>query len=162
MSEDAKRLAERFEATHNSFKAFIQTLNDDEWLELVPNEERTVAAMTHHIAWAYAIEMESFAGMADGGNPRTYTSEDFAAFNAANGEEFAECEKEETLSLLEANAREAVAKLRAFTDEQLMRTGKYVQSRPELPVGDCIDRVLIGHIIGHERSIRDALEKTSK
>ena len=157
MSESARTLADRFEAAHDAFMSYVEGLDEVQWLTLVPDEQRTVAAMVHHIAWGYAVEMESFVAMAEGRNPKTYTMDDFARFNAAHGEEYAECDKTETLALLRANGLRAASKIRTFTDEQLERTGKYVETAPEMTVSRWIERVLTGHITGHERNIRETL-----
>jgi len=153
----SEELAAKFEAKHREFAAFIEGLTDAQWATLVANEERTVAALTHHVGWAYIIEIEPFYAMALGTPDAPWTLEGLNAVNADHAAEFAECDKAETLTYLAENAARTAAIVRSLTPEQLTRSGKYLATAPERTVEAWVDGVLSYHIDWHWKSIREAL-----
>ena len=50
MSERATTLAERFERAHREFLTTVVELTETEWTLRCPNEARTIAALTRHVA----------------------------------------------------------------------------------------------------------------
>jgi hypothetical protein len=156
-SSRAEELAAQFEAKNAEFVAFVETLTGEQWRTLVPNEQRTVAALAHHLAWGYRVEIEPFHQMAQGLPAKAWSEEELNAVNARLGEEYAVCDRQETLDLLAATAAETAAIVRSLTDEQLARSGKYLDWLAERSVDAWVDRILPGHIETHWRSIRDAL-----
>ena len=124
---------------------------------LVPNEERTVAALVHHVAWAYLIEIEPFHAMALGRPKAPWTLDGLNDVNAEHASQFAECGKQETLDLLGHNAARTAAIVRSLTPEHLARSGKYLESAPERTVEAWVDGVLSYHVDWHWQSIREAL-----
>ncbi len=113
MSETADALAGRFEAANTAVLTFLEELPEADWLLLIPNEERTVAALAHHVAWGYAVEIEAFHGMAVGGHVDVWARGSLDRINAQHAEEYAECDKEETLDLLRQNASRSDLRLTA-------------------------------------------------
>jgi len=73
------------------------------------------------------------------------------------GPEFAECDRQEAVDLLNQTAAETAAIVRSLTDEQLARRGTYIAEMGERSGEDLIERILLGHIEMHWRSIREAL-----
>jgi hypothetical protein len=51
--------------------------------------------------------------------------------NARHGEEYATCTRAEVLDLLRCNGVDAAAFARGLSDEQLRRTGTYIEGLPE-------------------------------
>ena len=72
--------------------------------------------------------------------------------NAARAQQCAGCTKKETLELLRRNGAAAAALARGLNDDQLDRTGTFFGQT--MSTAQLIERVLIGHIEGHGRSIR--------
>jgi hypothetical protein len=157
MTPRSEELAAKFEAKHREFVDFVEGLTDVQWLTLVPNEERSVAALVHHIAWAYLIEIEPFHAMALGRPDAPWTLDALNAVNLEHASEFAECAKQETLDLLNDNAARTAAIVRSLTEEQLARSGKFLESAPERIVDAWVDRVLTFHIYSHWKSLRETL-----
>jgi hypothetical protein len=156
-SRRAEELAAEYETKHAAFVAFIETLTDEQWLTFVPNEERTVASLAHHVAWGYRVEMVPFHRMALGESPEPWTLRELEVVNAELGPEYAECDRHETLVLLNQTATETAALIRSLTDQQLARRGTYIYEMGEDSVENLIQRILPGHIEMHSRSIRDSL-----
>lgn len=156
-SSRAEELAAQFEARHTAFVDFIESLTDAQWLTPVPDEQRTVASLAHHLAWGFKVEIEPFHQMALGNTPKPWTLAELDAVNADLGPEFAECDRPETVDLLNQTAAETAAIVRSLTDEQLARKGTYIAEMGERSVEALIERILLGHIEMHSRSIRQAL-----
>jgi hypothetical protein len=158
MNERSEELAARFEAAVEEFAAVIEGLSEEQWRTFCPNEERTVAVLARHVAFAIPFEMRVFREIANGGTPATITRDDLATMNAEHADAWADCDRDETLADLRRFAAAAAADVRAFTGEQLARSGKYVADIPEpWTVEQWIERILIGHVTGHLASIRPAL-----
>jgi hypothetical protein len=156
-SARALELASRFDEGVDGFIAYIETLTAAQWLTLVPNEERTVAALAHHVAWAYVFEVEAFKVIAAGAEPTPVTRQQLADVNAVNGAEYAEVSREDAIALLRTNGAIASSFVAGLSDEQLARSGHYIDYVPAMTVDNWIRRVLIGHIDMHTRSIKEAL-----
>ncbi len=113
-----------------------------------------MAALVHHVAWAYEAEIEAFRAMAEGRPAPAWTEESLDEANAEAGQVFAACDQAETVALLRANATTAAAVVRGLTDEQLARTGVYIEGEPAEGVDVWIEDVLIGHPGMHLPAIR--------
>lgn len=125
---------------------------------LCPNEQRSVAVLTRHVAFGITFEMEVFREIAAGQQPATITRAALADMNAQHARAWAECSQPETLALLRHNAAAAGDEVRRLSDEQLARAGRYDDAQPEpWTVDQWIERVLIGHVYRHLESIRAAL-----
>lgn len=158
MSSRAQELADQFEQSVAAFIDVVEGLPDAQWRTLCPNEERSVAVLTRHVAFGISFEMDVFREIAAGRQPATITRADLADMNARDAREWDECSKEETLALLRANAEAAAAEVRQLSDERLGRAGKYVEDIPDpWTVDQWIERILIGHVRGHLQSIQSTL-----
>lgn len=156
-SQRAEALARRFEAARDEFLAFAEGLTSEQWRQIVPEEERTVAAMVHHIAWAYETESDIFRAMAEGVSYAPLTEAGLNQSNYINGEIFENADYAETLALLRTTGEQAAAFIRGLTDEQLDRHGVFMENDPEGgTVAEWIEWVLIGHIGVHFPAIRAA------
>jgi len=71
--------------------------------------------------------------------------------NARHAFEFADTTKAEVLRVLEESGRQIVLDLRSFSDEMLDRAQELPSGK--MTVQQRIERVLIGHITGHQGSI---------
>jgi hypothetical protein len=156
-SPRAAELADRFHAATLEFEEFVRGLSQSQLEAMVADEERTVAAMARHIAWAYEVESASFRGMA-GGNPhQVLTNAWLAKLNRQNGDLHAKADKQETLAALHASAESTESWIRSLTDEQLDMHGFFLEGDDEGGiVAEWIDWVLIGHIGQHFPAIREA------
>jgi hypothetical protein len=160
-SRRAEELAALLESKHRDFVAFIEGLTDEQWLTFVPSEQRTVASLAHHIAWGYRVEMETIHRIALGETPEPWTIREFEVVNAELGPEYAECDRPETIDLLNQTVVKTAGLIRSLTDEQLAYRGTFIFEMGEDSVENLIERILPGHITMHQRSIQDALRLSS-
>ncbi|HEY7032525.1 MAG TPA: DinB family protein [Thermomicrobiales bacterium] len=154
MSARAETLARQFEDAHQELLTLAESLTDDQWRTHVPAEQCTVAALVHHVAVAYPFEIRAFTAIANGAPRAPLTWETLAHLNAEDAGVHADCDRTETLALLTRNATQAAAAVRSFTDDQLARSGAYLEGMPALTVDQWLRHVLVGHITGHLASIR--------
>jgi hypothetical protein len=156
MSARAHALADRFQQVAEAFALEVERLSPQQWQASCPEEGRTVAALAHHVAWAYMVEMEAFLAMAEARPARSWSKEALARANAELGDIHAACNQVETVQLLRRNAAEAAARVRQLTDAHLACTGIYEEEAPAETVDVWIDEVLIGHPGRHLPAIRAA------
>jgi hypothetical protein len=160
MNEAASRsdeLASMFATTAEDFACFLESLTLEQWHALVPDEERTVAALARHVGWGFSYEMIAFKAFAAGETFSTVPRAQLNALNAQNGAEYADCPQQETVSFIRTEATVAEDAVRALGSDGLARSGLYVEGMPELTVELLISRVLIGHIVNHKRGICEVL-----
>ncbi len=112
------------------------------------DEARPLGVIAHHVAVNQDVIMGRIqAVLQDKPTPPV----DFKAINARHANEYADTTKAQVLSLMRRSGDQIVKDLRAIPDEKL-------DMARELPSGTMtveqrIERVLIGHIQGHQRSI---------
>lgn len=158
MAGRAAVLAAQFEQAVTAFEATIAALTDEQWQVHCPNEGRSVGVVGRNVAAAIPFEMGVFRAIAAGHPTSTINLHDLAAMNAASAARWADCTKDETLALLRDHAAAAAAEVRRWDDQQLARVGRYIdEEREPWTTEEWVERVLIGHICGHLRSIRAAL-----
>ena len=158
MAGRAAVLVERFEQAVAEFIGVVQGLTEEQWRRRCPDEERSVDVVARHVAKGIPYEMDVFRAIAAGRQPVTTTRAALAEMNAEDAEEWAGCGRDETVALLRDYAAAAAAEVRGWDDAQLARSGLYVEDLGEpWTVEQWIERILIGHIQGHLRSIRAAL-----
>lgn len=121
MSERARALAERLEEGATRLAAFAESLSDAEWQMEVPRDGRTVAAIVHHVASNYPIEIGLAETLAQGKAVEGITWDMIHDMNARHGHEHAAVARAEAVALLRKNSAEAGARVRKLSDDQLDR-----------------------------------------
>ena len=157
MPDRAKTLADQFERAHEEFISVVEPLPDEQWFAHCPKEDRTVAALSRHVAEAYAFETRAFRQFATGQPWAVVSREALDGVNADDGQAFRHADKEETLALLRSNAVESAAFVRSLSDEQLARSGRFLEYMPVMTVEQWVEHTLIGHITEHLASIQKTI-----
>jgi len=155
VSKRANALAERIEQGAEALAGLAEGLSEAEWQRVVPNEERTVAALVHHVAGACPILVDWARGLADGKPLTGVTWEAIAQMNAQHAQEYAAAGKQETLELLRANGTVAADRVREFTDEDLDNVATVCLNwdAPQ-SAQTFIELYCVGHSYNHLASIR--------
>ena len=119
MSNQANALAERIELGAAVLADLAEGLSDAEWQTIVPNDQRTVGVLVHHVANMYPLEIDLVQQLATGKPIVGVTWDAVDQINAQHAEEHAIVSKQETIQLLRDNSKSAADKVRKLTDEQL-------------------------------------------
>ena len=119
MSNQANALAERIELGAAVLADLAESLSDAEWQTIVPNDQRTVGVLVHHVANMYPLEIDLVQQLATGKPIVGVTWDAVDQINAQHAEEHATVSKQETIQLLRDNSKSAADKVRKLTDEQL-------------------------------------------
>ena len=154
----SESLADQFEVALGNFTGVVESLTGDQWRMRGRNtpgmrindedEARPVGVIAHHVAVNLNVIMGRIqAAIRDQPTPRI----DFKQANAIHANEYADTTKAEVLTLLRASGDQIAKELRSITDEKL-------DMAKELPSGTMtvqqrIERVLVGHLQGHQGSI---------
>ena len=119
MAERAHALAQRLEEGATRLATFAESLSDREWQMSIPKDGRTVAAIVHHVASNYPVEVALAQQLGEGKAIEGITWDMIHQMNAKHGHEHASVSRAEAVALLRKNSAEAAAKVREMTDEQL-------------------------------------------
>ena len=112
-------LAKTLETGAESLAALVSTLTPAEWESRLPGDGRKVGVVVHHVASVYPLEIELAQKLAAGGALTEVTWNAVHEMNAGHARENDGVTREETVSLLRANAAAAAKAIRAMTDEEL-------------------------------------------
>lgn len=121
-----------------------------------PEECWSVGVVAHHIAEDHALLAGFVRQLAEGEPLPDLTAAQIDAMNAERAQACADCTRDETLALLRRHGANAAALVRGLSEIQLDRTGAFFGQR--LTTEQLIEGILIGHIVEHGRSIRQALD----
>jgi hypothetical protein len=153
MTESAETAAAAFEASVADLVEFVEAVRDEDWVKVVPIEERTVAVMTYHIA-ALMPQMSTWFDVRDE-VPGTVAEQDVA--NAREAREHATVTREEVLALIRANAPAVAAAMRAVTPEWMDSIVKFAPAGGmEMPVARMVAMNEV-HVSKHLAAIRAAV-----
>ena len=154
----SERLADQFEETLENFVGVVDAMTADQWRMRGKNtpgqrindedEARPLGVIAHHVA----VNLNVIMGRIQAAIHNQPTPPiDFKQSNARHANEYADTTKAEVLTLLRASGDQIAKDLRSMPDEKL-------DIAKEMPSGTMtvqqrIERVLIGHIQGHQGSI---------
>jgi hypothetical protein len=102
--------------------------------------------------------LRHFRAIADGKPLGVWTRTELDRLNAESGERYADADRNESLEMLRRTGEEVAQFVAGLTDEQLSRVGAYVEWIPEMSVDEWIERVLIGHIVGHQAGMQAVVD----
>ncbi len=157
MSERAEALAAQFEQLIGELMAEIEQCSDKQWRLNCKDEGWSVAVTAHHIAVGISRIAGEVRAMASGQPFPPVTEEQLDKANKQHARKHKDYTKEETLELLRRDVPSAVSLVRGLSDEQLSRSATVFATAPPLTTEQFIQRILIGHAVGHLESMRAAL-----
>ena len=149
----AESLAARFEQVNAEVIATVEGLTEAQWAATTPEERWTVAVTAHHVATAYPPITRIVEKVIAGGTLPNFR-EGLDERNQRHAQEFATCDRQETLALLRDNGARAAAFLRGLDDAQLERSAELFGCL--WSASDVVERILLGHPRNHLASIQRA------
>lgn len=152
------RLADEFEAALESFIRVVESMTNEQWRMRGKNtpgqrindedEARPLGVIAHHVAVNQDVIMDRIQlVLHDQPTPQV----DFKQVNAKHANEYADTTKAEVLALLRSSGEQIARDLRAIPDDKLDKARELPSGK--MTVEQRIERVLIGHIQGHQGSI---------
>lgn len=159
----SEHLANTFEAANESFIQVIEALSNDQWRMRGRNtpgmrindedEARPLAVIAHHVAVNQDVIMGRIqAVLHDAPTPPV----NFKEANKRHAFEYADTTKDEVIRLLRTSGPQIAKDLRAIPEEKLDKA-RELPSGGTMTVQQRIERVLIGHIQGHQASIEGTI-----
>ena len=157
----AAKFAAEFVAAQQEFIRLVESLTDEQWRRIGKNfpqrsgdedEGRRVGIIAHHAATSGPFIIDRIQGMLDG---RPMPQIDFRVSNLKHAEEHADVTKKEVLDELRKTQPEIAAAVRAIPDSVLDES----RDTPAGPMSVAmrLERVLVGHLKGHQGSIEAAI-----
>ena len=159
MGKRSIALAERIEQGAQGLATFAEGLSDAEWQTVVPNDQRTVGVLVHHVATVYPIEVDLARVLASGKAIEGVTWDVIDNMNAEHAQQHPTLSKEETVQLLRENSKVAADRVREFTDEELDRAATVsLNGDAPLTAQYFIEDHALRHSFHHLANIRAALD----
>lgn len=160
MSKRANALADRVQQGSQALAALAEDLSDSEWQTIVPEEERPVGVLVHHVASAYPIEVDLARSLASGKPIEGVTWQAIDQINAEHAQTNATVDQQEALGLLRRNSTAAADAIRQFSDEELDRAAPIsLNADAPLTTQFFIEDHALRHSFHHLASIRAALSQ---
>jgi hypothetical protein len=156
MGARAQELIERFQQVNDEMLSIAESCSPAEWVSICPAEGWTVAAVVRHVAAAYPLQVEVIRRFA-AGEPIPETHTDWSSINRSNArfaEQFADTDREETLTLLKRNVADVHTFLVRMTDDDLDHTAYFPLMKETRTTQTMIERILLGHPEEHLISLR--------
>ena len=154
----SESLADQFETSLGNFVRVIESLSSDQWRMRGRNtpgmrindedEARPLGVIAHHVAVNLNVIMGRIQSVI---HDQATAPVDFKQVNARHANEYADTTKAEVLSLLRTSGDQIAKDLRSIPNEKLDIAKELPSGR--MTVEQRIERVLIGHIQGHQGSI---------
>ena len=160
MNDRANALANRIEEGAEALASFTEKLSPAEWQTVVPNDERTVGVLVHHVASMYTIEIDLARALAEGKPIAGITYDaDIAQGNAQHAQEHPSVDQAETVAMLRQNSKVAAERVREFTDEELDAAATIsLNADAPLTAQFFIEDHALSHSFHHLANIRAALK----
>jgi hypothetical protein len=160
MSKRANALADRVQQGSQALAALAEDLSDSEWQTIVPNEERPVGVLVHHVASSYPIEIDLARSLASAKPIEGVTWQAVDQINAEHAQTNATVNQQEALGLLRRNSKAAADAIRQFSDEELDRAAPIsLNADAPLTTQFFIEDHALSHSFHHLASIRAALSR---
>jgi uncharacterized protein (TIGR03083 family) len=155
MASKSAELAARFEQANGELIALVSGCPDAKWRATTADEQWSVAVVAHHVAANHATIAGVAKMVAHGETLPPMQMDSIHAMNAQHAREHAQATKAETLALLRQGGDSAAALVRGLSDEQLARSASLLGQT--MSAAQVIERILIGHVVQHTGSLRQAL-----
>jgi len=153
MGAKCEALATQFEAKAKDAAAVLGKLTDADWKKGTAGEKWTVAATAHHLARSYEALASVIPMLASGGSLGGLTRAAADQQNDAQAKEHANCNRAETVALLQKGAAAAAPAIRGLSDEQLGKTVTVFADKPGMTIEQLVAAALFHHTDEHIGSI---------
>ncbi len=153
----AQLLAQMEEATA-VVTAVIEGCSEEGWETAVPEEDRTVGVVLHHIAYAYPFVVDWACKLAQGEGTPAVSYDDIHALNHQHAEAQADVDPAATLALLKNNAQAAQAQIGQLSDADLQVSAPFALiGGQEISVQQMVQWFLVNHAHNHIATIHKTI-----
>ena len=160
MSLRAESLADRIEEGAQAMASLVEGLTDAEWKTVVPNDQRSVGLLVHHVATSFQVEVDLARGLASGNPIVGVTWEVIDQMNAKHAQDHASPDQKGTIEMLRQNSKMAADAVRKFTDEELDSAAKVsLNADAPLTTQFFIEDHALRHSFHHLANIKAALNQ---
>ncbi len=158
MSTRSDALANRLLLGARQLQKFAEGLSDAAWDTICSNEVRPVGVLVNHVASMYPVEVDLIKVLSSGKAIEGVTWDIVDGINVEHAESQHNCNKVETLALLEKNSNAAADAVRGLSDEQLdLASPISLNADAPLTTQYFIEDHAITHAFAHLASIKAAL-----
>lgn len=152
------QLLAQVEEAATATTAVIEKCSEANWKTAVPEEERTVGVVLHHIAYAIPFVVAWACKLAQGEGAPAISYEDIHGLNHQHAKAQANVDKATTLALLHTNAQAAQEQLSQLTDADLQVAATFpLIGGQAITTQQMVQWFLVNHAHNHLATIHKAL-----
>lgn len=157
----AAALADRIEEGAELLASFAAELSDEEWnMPVSATDRRTIGVIVGHVASVYPLEIQAARAISGGNAVTDVTWEAVAELNANFARDNNGTSKAEAIETLRRNSRDAAAKVREFTDDELDQAAPFSLSYgAPMTAQFVIEDHALRHSWHHLAKIRKAVDR---
>ncbi|WP_420642373.1 DinB family protein [Candidatus Leptofilum sp.] len=138
--------------------AVIEKCSEVDWKTAVPEEERTVGVVLHHIAFTIPFVVEWACNLAKGEGAPAVGYDDIHGLNHQHAVDQANVDKATTLALLQTHAQAAQEQLGQLTDADLQIAALFpLIGGQEITAQQMVQWFLINHAHNHLEAIHNTI-----
>lgn len=153
-----EQLLAQIEEAVGATTAVIQKCGEGDWETAVPDEERSVGVVLHHIAYAIPFVVEWAVKLAQGEGAPAISYDDIHGMNHQHAEAQANVGKAATLALLQTNAQAAQDQLSQLTDADLQVSATFpLIGGQAITAQQMVQWFLVNHAHNHLAAIQNAV-----
>jgi hypothetical protein len=155
---EVKSLVERLETAVSTVISTARQLTAEQWQTIVPEEERSVGTVIHHIAFSIEPVANWVLDVAHGRGLPPFSREALHRFNADHAEKNANPDQATTIALMQHQLSDATQKINSLSDEELTRTLPFeLIGGQEISGQKMVEWFTINHCHNHLKTIQEAL-----
>jgi hypothetical protein len=153
-----KQLRAQVEEATAAVKAVIEKCSEADWETAVPDEERTVGVVLHHIAYAIPFVVEWACNLAQDEGAPAISYDDIHSLNHQHAEAQASVDQATTLALLQTNAQATQEQLSQLSEADLQVAAPFALiGGQEITTQQMVQWFLVNHAHNHLSVIHKVL-----
>ena len=157
MPDRGEALAARLEQANAELSEFVANCDDESWRRTTSVTGWPVGVVASHVAGGQKLIAGWVQSLASG-QPVAVDMPMVHESNKAHAEKRRDVTREDVQAGLQRNGAAAAETLRDLTDEQLDRSAPIaIFEGEEITAAELANRLLIGHILGHLKEIRETI-----
>ncbi len=139
-------------------RAVIEKCSEEDWQTAVPEEERSVGVLLHHIAYAIPFVVEWACNLANGEGTPAISYDDIHGLNHQHATAQTDVDKATALTLLQTNAQAAQQQLGQLTDADLQVAATFpLIDGQVITTQQMVQWFLVNHAHNHLEAIHTTL-----
>jgi hypothetical protein len=154
---EVQALIEKMETAVDTVINAAEQFTPEQWQTIVPEEERSVGTVVHHIAYSIRPVADWVVDVAQGRELPPFTREALHQYNADHAGKNANPDQAATIALLREQKANLAQKVGSLNDEEIVRSVPFVLVGQDVSGQKMVEWFTINHCHNHLKTIQEAL-----